>query len=111
MGPMPPPHYLKQYNEIIPGGAERILAMAENQSNHRMRLEDFSIREEHRQSSKGQDYGLFIAIFIVAVAGALAYFGHEVVAGIFGGGTIIGLVSVFVLGKRQQETSLEEKKD
>ena len=38
-GPIPPPALLQKYNEIIPNGAERILAMAEKQSAHREYLE------------------------------------------------------------------------
>lgn len=34
-GPLPPPAALEQYNEVLPGSAERILAMAENEQRHR----------------------------------------------------------------------------
>lgn len=35
--------------------------------------------------------------------------GHETIAGIFGTTTVIGLVTVFVIGKRIQQKSLAEK--
>ena len=38
-GPLPPPDALKRYSDIIPNGAERIMAMAEEQSKHRRELE------------------------------------------------------------------------
>jgi uncharacterized membrane protein len=34
-GPVPPPAVLGQYEEILPGSAERILSMAENEQSHR----------------------------------------------------------------------------
>ena len=34
-GPIPPPPIMKRYEEILPGSANRILKMAENQSEHR----------------------------------------------------------------------------
>nr|WP_314542479.1 DUF2335 domain-containing protein [uncultured Ottowia sp.] len=34
-GPLPPPHTLAQFNEIIPHGAERIMVMAEKEQAHR----------------------------------------------------------------------------
>ena len=37
-GPLPPPTILNKYNEIIENGAERIMKMAENQSEHRIKL-------------------------------------------------------------------------
>lgn len=39
VGPLPPPGMLIQYNEAVPGAAERILAMAERQSAHRESME------------------------------------------------------------------------
>jgi uncharacterized membrane protein len=38
-GPIPPPSLLARYNDVVPNGAERILAMAERQSKHREQLE------------------------------------------------------------------------
>ena len=38
-GPLPPPEMLVQYNGAFPGCAERIVAMAERQSQHRQDLE------------------------------------------------------------------------
>jgi uncharacterized membrane protein len=108
-GPLPPPEILKGYNEIIPNGADRIVTMAEKQSDHRMELEKTAIKEQLKQSGRGQKYGLFIGVFGILVAGFLAYTGHDWVAGIFGTSTIVGLVAVFVLGKKKQEKNLEEK--
>ena len=38
-GPLPPPEMLAQYEEILPGAAERILSMAERQAEHRQKME------------------------------------------------------------------------
>lgn len=38
-GPIPHPRILKGYEEILPGSADRILTMAENQSKHRQAIE------------------------------------------------------------------------
>ena len=35
--------------------------------------------------------------------------GHDVVGGILGGVDIVGLVTVFVLGKKEQRSNLDEK--
>ena len=37
-GPLPPPEQLAQYEQIIPGAADRILRMTENNSDHRIEL-------------------------------------------------------------------------
>jgi len=38
-GPITPPELLRQYDEIVPGAADRILEMAEEQSKHRQSCE------------------------------------------------------------------------
>ena len=38
-GPLPPPSDLQEYDNVVPGAAERIIRMAENQSEHRRELE------------------------------------------------------------------------
>lgn len=38
-GPLPPPKHLAEYERILPGAAERIFRMAEDQATHRRSLE------------------------------------------------------------------------
>ncbi|MGL4598930.1 MAG: DUF2335 domain-containing protein [Bacteroidia bacterium] len=111
IGPIPPPEILRGYNDILPNGAERIVAMAEKQSNHRMSLEDHAIREELKQSRRGQLFGLLLGVTGLGLATVLACLGHETTAGIFGTTTIVGLVAVFVIGKRTQQKDLSQKDD
>ena len=54
MGPLPDPNTLAEYNNIIPNGAERIMAMAEKQSDHRMKMESEVIHRQMNQSTAGQ---------------------------------------------------------
>lgn len=108
-GPIPPPEILKGYNEVVQNGAERIISMAEKQSAHRMQLEDFAVKEELTQSRRGQVFGFTLGIVGMGLATTLAIYGHDTVAGIFGTTTIIGLVTVFVLGKKSQQKDLAQK--
>lgn len=43
-GPLPPPHLLAGYEQALPGLAERIVAMAENEGTHRRSLESRLVR-------------------------------------------------------------------
>jgi len=45
-GPLPHPQILEKYNEVVPDAAERIIAMAENQSKHRQELETKAIESD-----------------------------------------------------------------
>ncbi|MFQ7172706.1 MAG: DUF2335 domain-containing protein [Thomasclavelia ramosa] len=42
-GPIPHPSDFEQYERVLPGAADRILTMAENQSAHRQTLEKAAI--------------------------------------------------------------------
>ena len=109
-GPIPPPELLKQYNDIISDGADRIVSMAENQSKHRMDLEKSVITEELKQSKRGQIFGLTLVIFCIILAFILSMTNHETVAGILAGSTVVSLATVFVIGKQAQKRNLNSKK-
>ena len=61
-GPLPPPELLERYNNVVGNGAERIVSMAEKQSNHRMELENHAIKEELKQSKTGQVFGFVLGL-------------------------------------------------
>ena len=109
-GPLPAPESLEKYNKIIPDGADRIMRMAENQSIHRMKIENEVILGQVKQSGRGQTFGLIIAFGALVSSVVLALYGHDTVACIIGGGTVIALVSVFVIGKKEQKEKLAEKR-
>ena len=82
---MPPPNFLREYNEIIPDGADRLLSMVENESNHR-RLMD---RRSQTYPLIDQLAARLAALFFAGGAlGALVYcasIGERGVAGTIAG--------------------------
>jgi len=68
-----------------------------------MQLEDHAIREELEQSRRGQNFGFALGGVSLILATILALMGQETIAGIFGTTTIVGLVTVFVVGKKSQK--------
>ena len=117
-GPIPPPEFLKGYNEIISAGAERIFSMAEKQLEHQIKsdileleLENHRVQEELKQSKLGQIFGFCIGLIGMSAATALAILGREVTAGIFATTTILGLVTVFVLGQKFQQQEIEKNNE
>ncbi len=98
------------YAQIIPDGANRIMAMAERQQAHRMQNESRVIDHQLKESSRGQLLGYSIAVLgMIITAWLLA--NHQSVTGTtFGGATFVYLVWIFVLGKRGQSQSLAEKR-
>ena len=109
-GPLPDPETLKEYGEIIPNGAERIMKMAESQSTHRIELEKLAITSQLSQSGRGQIFGFILGLSAVGGSITCILLGHEVGGSILGAGGITSLVSVFVLGRRSQSRNLDKKK-
>lgn len=102
-GPLPSPDKLKEYAQVIPNGAERIMAMAEKEQEHRMKIENYAIPEQIKIAKRGQTYGLIIGLASVLIAGTCIMFGHEWPGAIFGATGIVGLVSVFVIGRTKSD--------
>lgn len=60
LGPLPPPETLAQYEQVLPGSAERIMVMAENQAEHRQSLEETVktvIEGDSKRELKERTYG------------------------------------------------------
>ena len=97
---MPDPNALIRYNDAVPDGAARIFAAFEAESAHRRKLEELAQAAQIADTKRGQLFGLIIGLAALAVGGLTASVGNSPVAGTFiGSGGVIGLVSVFVLGR------------
>ena len=109
VGPIPSPENLKQYNDLLPGTAERLISMAERQSAHRIELEKKVISRQLEESTRGQYFGLIVALCFLAASYSLGMNGHDGLAGVLGGTTLVSLVAVFVIGKKKQREDLQSK--
>lgn len=85
------------------------MAMAEKQQDHRMSLETIAITEQLTQSKRGQTFGLLIGLTAIVGGIVCILLGHEWSGAFLGGGGLTGLVSVFVIGKKKQAKSLDDK--
>lgn len=68
-GPLPPPAALERFNQIIPNGADRIVAMAEKEQAHRIDYEKTGLAATVREARRGQILGAIISV--VAIGGAI----------------------------------------
>jgi uncharacterized membrane protein len=74
-GPLPPPEALQKFEAVIPGGAERILAMAELEQKHRVGREGVALNAMIADTRRGQWLGGAVAIAAIAGAVGTAYAG------------------------------------
>jgi uncharacterized membrane protein len=98
-GPIPDPGSLDRYNQIVPGAAERIISMAESEAKHRHTIETMAIASDVDQRKRGQWFGFVIGTIALLASIYAIFKGQEKAAMVIGGTTVVGLVSVFVLGR------------
>ena len=79
-GPLPPPALLAHYDEIKPGLADSITAMAEAEQQHRHSWETSALDAQRVESRRGQWLGFGIAAMGMVSAMVCAYLGQPVVA-------------------------------
>jgi len=108
-GILPRPEDMERYNAIIPNGAERLMKMAENQSDHRMVMEKDYMNANNSDSKRGQIFGFFLALVCICAAVYLGMNNQPWLGGILGGSTILGLVIVFVLGQQPNSSTDKEQ--
>jgi len=108
-GPLPHPAILEQFNKIVPGAAERIILMAENQAKHRQELEKIVIQSDIRDGRLGLHYGLVIGVVGIIGATICIMGGHTAGGSILGGSSIASLAGAFIYGSRQRQNERETR--
>lgn len=72
-GPLPSPETLYQYNQIVPNAAERILAMAEKEIEHRHKIDKKTIL----LIFLGQIFSILLIIICLTIAFIFAIYGYS----------------------------------
>ena len=83
--------------------------MAEKQEEHRIELENAAIHSQLSQSKRGQIFGFIVFLIGLAAGVAFALKGMVALATTFLTVTMVSIITVFVLGKREIANDLEKK--
>ena len=110
-GPIPPPQILQQYNNIVPDAAERIIHMAEKQSDHRMGLERKVVDSNILKSYLGMIIAAGIAVYGLYIAKEISINGNPWAAGIIAALDLGGLISVAIYNGLIQNREREKRRD
>lgn len=119
-GPIPPPEALKLYDTVSAGLAERIFDMAKAEADHRHKMAETSLDADieftrtHLNNYKietrlGQFFALIIGLSAIFGGIYAAVHDAQVTGSLIGTGGVIGLVSVFILGRRQKDSEATEE--
>ena len=99
-GPLPPPSVLREFDLLVPNGAQRIFDQFEREATHRRELENKQLHFTIRNSLIGQLLAGIYAVCAFGVTGYAIYAHADWLAAILGGGTIVGGIVAFL---RQKE--------
>lgn len=98
-GPLPPPALFARYDEVLPGSAERILAMTEREQQHRHGFERTALIGELLYGSAGLVLGAFSLLAIIAGVAWCAHIGATGAAVALAGLGAVGIVTAFIRGR------------
>jgi uncharacterized membrane protein len=110
-GPLPSPEVLARYDQIVPGGAERIFGWVESQTSHRQQLETAKIQGDLRNSRLGQHYAFILALVISLIGAFLIYKGKDVSGLSLIIGEIATLAGAFLWSKHSQNKALGRRRE
>lgn len=102
-GPVPPPELLNQYDVVVPGAADRLLFMAEEEGRHRRGLVDRAVDANIASDKRGQYLGFVIAMTFGVMAFWLILQGRTVGGSVLGTVDLGALVALFVIGRRGEK--------
>lgn len=107
-GPIPHPTIIGEYEKILPGSADRILSMAEKQSEHRQKLENNAVKSQTRNSTLGLIFGFVIVLLFVGLGGYALHLGQLGFAFTSFITSLGGLVGTFMYGTYSKRKEREE---
>lgn len=110
-GWFPPPAMLRQYEELRPGFTDELVAMAKQQAEHRQYLERFTIEGNSKRADRGQWFAGGLTILFLAAAVAFGFTGHPTQGLGVVALDVVGIASVFVVGRREQLRERREKRE
>lgn len=106
-GPLPPAAQLKGYEDVLPGAANRIITMAEEQSAHRRQIEKQVVAARTRDSLLGI-IGAVILSVLILVGGVICILAnHDTAGGFIITSVLVALCTVFIKGTSLKNQSLE----
>lgn len=109
-GPLPHPDILAKYDAALPGAAERILKMAEEQGQHRRSIEKDFVKSKISDSMRGQWFALIIGLVAILGGVFLIYSGCKIEGYSLMFVPLASLVGVYFFGRRKAQQEREQKR-
>ena len=99
-GPIAHPRHLREYENIHPGSADRIISMAEASAAHNRSIDNQLLAAEVADRKLGMLLGAScLALLLILAFASAVLTGSEVVPGLFLGSAVLGAVGMFIKGR------------
>lgn len=109
-GPIPPPELLAGYESILPGSADRIIAMTERQQKHRIDLESTVVSSNAKDAHLGVIFAFILGVLVIGGGIAIILLDKGVALGsTFSFVGLATLLSTFVYGTRSNSKERQNK--
>lgn len=108
-GPLPHPAILKQYEDVMPGAADRIFKMAERQASSRQENERSIIKAESRDSLLGEIFAFIISMFGIGGGIWLINSGNTAAGSVLSALCLGSIVASFITGTRAASRSTKKE--
>lgn len=99
-GPIPSPQALSEYEEVLPGIADRIMSMAEKNAEHLRKKEQSLVDNHYQDKTSGRRYGFTLILIAFLVTWIAIERNMPYLAALIGGTTVLGIATIFILGKK-----------
>lgn len=109
-GPLPPPDYLRAYDDVLPGLAAQIVEQAAGQTHHRQTLERKVVEANIRAQERGQWFAFLLGVVGLIGSFVLVSIGRSIegMAGVVT--SIAALAGVAAYFRREQERERKQKR-
>lgn len=97
-GPIAHPRHLREYEDILPGSAERIVAMAESAIDHNRKMEERVVGASIWSNKAGTILGSLALLILISAAVYAGMNGNNILAGLLLGTGVLGGAATLIRG-------------
>lgn len=101
---------LERYNQVLPNGADRVVAMAESQMRHRHGLESAVVNGNVEAQARGQLFAFALGLLAIGGGIGLIAFGKNTEGLVSIIAALTAYAGVFIYGKREQRLERDRKR-
>lgn len=98
-GPIAHPRHMQEYEAILPGSADRIIAMAERSLQHQIDMQREALAADVADQKAGRIFGLLALFALIGAALYCARLDKDVLAGLFLGAGALGTIGALINGR------------